>query len=312
MFNLFFLFPSHPLSFLQSCLSAARPVSRASGPEGFMAWWQHGLAAPAKGVVLLWNQHSNALWSRYSPWSVLGHDAFPGIQAGNGKSWGLSEMLAFICSGAKRLLLLSASLHAAGLQNQAREKKKEGYAVVWGSWAPVTCSFVCFLSFLWLLCFHSFQTAGSVSFIRLIDDGQHGFMENITCLNSWILLRSLILMRQNEIHGIAVSNTASPVIGFFRLGPTHCASVSWNPRGTQPVDLKLGRSSAALSVWGSSVLHHEDGPCAAKHGKDAESLLPTICWWHKEYWQGLTRGGHISWVLLSTWVWFWSPLSAGS
>lgn len=89
-----------------------------------MAWCQHGLAALAKGVMLLCNQHSNALWFRYSPWSVLGYDAFRGVQAGNGKSWGLSEMLAFICSAAKRLLLLSASLHAAGLQNQARKKKR--------------------------------------------------------------------------------------------------------------------------------------------------------------------------------------------
>lgn len=112
-----------------------------------MAWRQHGLAAPAKGAALVCDQHPHALWSRYSPRRMLGYGGSPGVQTGNEKSWGLSEMLVFICSGGKLLLSLSASFGAAGLQTHVR-RKKEGCALVWGSWAPVACLFVCFLSFL--------------------------------------------------------------------------------------------------------------------------------------------------------------------
>lgn len=81
----------------------------------------------------------------------------------------------------------------------------------------LACLFVFFLSFDCFV-FSLFQTAGSVSFIRLIDDGQCGYMENRTCLNSWILLHLLILMRRDEIDGIAVSNIASAIIMHFWLG----------------------------------------------------------------------------------------------
>lgn len=113
-----------------------------------MAWWKRGLAAPGKGAVLVCDQHLHACWSRYGPRRALGYEGFPGVQTGNEKSWGLSEMLPFICSGGKLLLSLSASLNATGLQNHARKKKKEGCAVVWGSLAPVVSLFVCFPSFL--------------------------------------------------------------------------------------------------------------------------------------------------------------------
>uniref|UniRef100_A0A8C4TUZ5 Uncharacterized protein n=1 Tax=Falco tinnunculus TaxID=100819 RepID=A0A8C4TUZ5_FALTI len=56
------------------------------------------------------------------------------------------------------------------------------------------CLFVFFLSFDCFV-FSLLHTAGSVSFIRLIDDRQCGYTENRTCLNSWILPRLLILMR---------------------------------------------------------------------------------------------------------------------
>lgn len=82
----------------------------------------------------------------------------------------------------------------------------------------LACLFVFFLSFDCFV-FSLFQTAGSVSFIRLIDDGQCGYMEKRTCLNSWILLHLLIVMRRDEIDGIAVSNIASAIImHFFWLG----------------------------------------------------------------------------------------------
>lgn len=80
------------------------------------------------------------------------------------------------------------------------------------------CLLVFFLSFDCFV-FSLFQTAGSASFIRLIDDGQCGYMENRICLNRKILLCLLILMRQDERDGTVVSNAASPVImHFFWLG----------------------------------------------------------------------------------------------
>lgn len=42
-----------------------------------------------------------------------------------------------------------------------------------------------------------------------------GYMENRTCVNSWILLPLLILMRRDEIDGTVVSNTASVIITLF-------------------------------------------------------------------------------------------------
>lgn len=121
---------------------------------------------------------------------MLGYDGFPGVQAGNEKSRCLPEMLAFICKGGKLLLSLSASLSAAGLQNHARLKKEgcAGEAQPTGEvWLLLcACLFVFFLSFDCFV-FSLFQTAGSVSFIRLIDDGQCGYMENRTCLDSSLL-----------------------------------------------------------------------------------------------------------------------------
>lgn len=161
-----------------------------------MAWWKRGLAAPGKGAVLVCDQHLHACWSRYGPRRVLGYEGFPGVQTGNEKSWGLSEMLPFICSGGKLLLSLSASLNATGLQNHARKKKKRRVVLLSGEvWLLLFhCLFVFLLSFDCFV-FSLFQTAGSASFIRLIDDGQCGYMENRICLNSRILLRLLILMR---------------------------------------------------------------------------------------------------------------------
>ena len=127
------------------------------------------------------------------------------------------------------------------------EEKKRRVVLLSGEvWLLLfACLFAFFLSFDCFV-FSLFQTAGSVSFIRLIDDGQCGYMENRTCLNSWILLCLLILMRLDEIDGIAVSNTASAVImHFFWLGQK---SLAWNPCGTQPANLKLGKGLATVLV----------------------------------------------------------------
>lgn len=80
-----------------------------------------------------------------------------------------------------------------------QEKKKRRVVLLSGEvWLLLFhCLFVFLLSFDCFV-FSLFQTAGSASFIRLIDDGQCGYMENRICLNSRILLRLLILMRRDE------------------------------------------------------------------------------------------------------------------
>lgn len=101
-----------------------------------------------------------------------------------------------------------------------QEKKKKRVVLLSGEvWLLLfDCLFVFLLSFDCFV-FSLFQTAGSASFIRLIDDGQCGYMENRICLNSRILLRLLILMRRDERDGTVVSSAASAVImHFFWLG----------------------------------------------------------------------------------------------
>lgn len=139
----------------------------------------------AKGAALVRGQHLHALWSKYGPRRALGYDGFPGVKAGKEKPWALSEILLFICNGGELLLALSASLGAAGLQNDARSKPR-GLCCCLGKLSSC-CLRICLFSFFPsfnCFVFTLFQTAGSVSFIRLIDDGQCGYMENRTCLNS--------------------------------------------------------------------------------------------------------------------------------
>lgn len=122
------------------------------------------------------------------------------------------------------------------------------------------CLFVFFLSFD-CFGFSLFQTAGSASFIRLIDDGQCGYMENRICLNSRVLLRLLILMRQDERDGTVVSNTARAVImHFFWLGQE---SLAWNPCETAR-EFKTGERLSHALQRGSSVLDFKDTLCANK------------------------------------------------
>lgn len=63
---------------------------------------------------------------------MLDYDGFPGVQTENKKSWGLSEIKPFICSGGKLLLSLSLSRNTPDSQ-----KKQQGFAVIWVSLAPV-------------------------------------------------------------------------------------------------------------------------------------------------------------------------------
>lgn len=138
----------------------------------------------------------------------------------------------------KMLLSFSASLTAAGLRNNARKqtnKQKKGYAVVWGSWDPIVCLFVClFIFFFFFLpfdcfVFSLFQAAGSVPFIRLIDDGRCVFTENRTCLNSWILPRLFTVMMNQD--GMTVSSSASAGVVLFLGSGLHTRPVH-HPHGT--------------------------------------------------------------------------------
>lgn len=219
-------------------------------------------------------------------------------------------MLPFICSGGKLLLSLSLSLNATGSQNHARKKKKKRRIVllsgeVWLLLFDCFCLFVFFLSFDCFV-FSLFQTAGSASFIRLIDDGQCGYMENRICLNSRILLRLLILMRQDEKDGTVVSNTASAVImHLFWLGQK---SLVWNPCETDS-ECKVGERLSHAVERGSSVLCYKDSPWV-------KEVLKCYC---LQFSNG-TRGPcelniflhpHLSLKPIVGWMWARSPLSAG-
>lgn len=162
-----------------------------------MVWWQHGLAAPAKGAALVF---------------VISILMLSGLGTVLGGCW---VMMAFLGSrqGLRNLgvclkcwrssaagancfypSVLPSVLQASKIMQEEKKKKKRRVVLLSGEVGLLffACLFVFFLSFDCFV-FSLFQTAGSVSFSRLIDDGQHGYMENKTCLTSWILL--CLLMR---------------------------------------------------------------------------------------------------------------------
>lgn len=101
------------------------------------------------------------------------------------------------------------------------------------------CLFVFLLSFDCFV-FSLFQTAGSASFIRLIDDGQCGYMENRICLNSRILLAYF-----NEMREMGLWSAVLPVL-------LSCISSGLGRKAwceipvKKPGNLKLGKGSAML------------------------------------------------------------------
>lgn len=112
----------------------------------------------------------------------------------------------------KLLLSFSASLSAAGFQNNARNKQtNKGLCCCLGKLGChclLVCLLVCYFFFPFdCFVFSLFQTAGSVPFIRLIDDGWCGVTENRTWLNSWILPCLFTVLMSRE--GMTVSSSAS-------------------------------------------------------------------------------------------------------
>lgn len=198
----------------------------------------------------LGGQCPHALWSRYDPRRALGCGGFPVVQAQKEKLRGLSEMLAAWASCFYHSVLPSVLLASKIMQETNKQTK--GRAVVWGSWDAIVCLFVyLFIIFFPFDCFvfSLFQTAGSVPFIRLIDDGWCGITENRTWLNSWMLPCLFTVLMSRE--GMTVSSSASVGVVLFLGSGLHTRPVH-HPYGTPGERISQG---FGLGSW-CGLCHH--------------------------------------------------------